>query len=248
MSLHPESGARRLRLGPGALLRSGAQRAHGPSAAGRAQTAAIRPPSLFLRAVRALVMAHPGALQEHADQPRSAAASGMLASRPSAKYAPVELPAKLAALTAAHGPASAPRPPLAWQDTCSRARTRRSLTQLLQQGRPGKHAELAGRDGGRYVGETLAGKPHGRGALYSRPVSGVGPARLLYDGEWCHVRTRQGKGSASFLEHACSTMARRVTRADARPNLCSLSCGHRTGRQHSFARRARSMAGARSTT
>lgn len=83
----------------------------------------------------------------------------------------------------------APRPILAQRterkDWCSKSREKLRLeSRLVNSDTNGKYAELIGHDGGRYVGETIGGKPYGHGQYYA-PAAGSGTNYILqYDGQW----------------------------------------------------------------
>lgn len=76
------------------------------------------------------------------------------------------------------------------KDWCSRARDKHPLTSnLTGSGRAGKYGELAGREGGRYTGEVLAGRPHGLGQYFTPTAAGSTVYTLRYDGAWIQVRS-----------------------------------------------------------
>lgn len=113
---------------------------------------------------------------------------------PSAKYKTLEDPAKVTLLRASAPPNPVlPRRP-ATRTWCSRARERYPLTSSLSgPGRAGKYGELIGEKGGRYLGEVLAGRPHGKGQ-YLLPKNGPGsPYVVHFDGDWVQGR-REGTG------------------------------------------------------
>ncbi|KAG2498462.1 hypothetical protein HYH03_003716 [Edaphochlamys debaryana] len=98
--------------------------------------------------------------------------------------------------------ASPPKPtlprrsePRSWNAT---TRERYPLTaSLTGPGRAGKVGTLLGASGGRYEGEVLAGRPHGKGQYYIQKPGGAREWVLQYDGDWIQGR-REGYGTRVY--------------------------------------------------
>ena len=74
------------------------------------------------------------------------------------------------------------------KEWCSRARDKLPLSDTLaSNGRAGKYGELVGKDGGRYMGDVLAGRPHGRGQYFVPIRQHCTDYALKYDGQWFQV-------------------------------------------------------------
>ncbi|GIL62825.1 hypothetical protein Vafri_16998 [Volvox africanus] len=117
---------------------------------------------------------------------------------PSTKYREIEMPNPVVM----HRANSPPRPtlprrsePRSWKAT---ARERIPLTSSLTgPGRAGKQGTLLGVSGGRYEGEVLAGRPHGRGQYFVRKEGSSKDWVLQYDGDWIQGR-REGNGTRYY--------------------------------------------------
>eukprot|EP00899_Mesostigma_viride_P020250 jgi/Mesvir1/28226/Mv04775-RA.1 len=70
--------------------------------------------------------------------------------------------------------------------------TGRKCRQLVTM-RPDGRAEIAGANGGRYIGEVLAGRPNGHGEYWVPGLSPAEPPRLLYVGTWVEGK-KEGNG------------------------------------------------------
>ncbi|KAG2443898.1 hypothetical protein HXX76_002238 [Chlamydomonas incerta] len=114
---------------------------------------------------------------------------------PSTKYRDIEMPNAVTMQRAASPPKpTLPRrsEPKTWRAT---TRDRYPLTaSLTGPGRAGKLGTLMGASGGRYEGEVLAGRPHGRGQYYVRKAGPGSEWVLQYEGDWIQGR-REGAGS-----------------------------------------------------
>lgn len=115
---------------------------------------------------------------------------------PSVNYPEVE-PPDPAVLRRAMSPPNPtlPRRPVT-RDSVSRGSRRgdslRSSGSLAGRGMAGKTGELVGKNGARYVGELLAGRPSGQGQ-YWVPLGSAAQMRLQYDGSWEQGK-KQGPG------------------------------------------------------
>ncbi|GLC46295.1 hypothetical protein PLESTB_000996000 [Pleodorina starrii] len=118
---------------------------------------------------------------------------------PSTKYREIEMPNPVTM----HRSSSPPRPtlprrsePRSWKAT---ARERIPLTSSLTgPGRAGKQGTLLGVSGGRYEGEVLAGRPHGRGQYFVQKEGSSSKEWILqYDGDWIQGR-REGYGTRYY--------------------------------------------------
>ncbi|GFR43800.1 hypothetical protein Agub_g4924, partial [Astrephomene gubernaculifera] len=117
---------------------------------------------------------------------------------PSTKYREIEMPNPVIMQRAS----SPPRPtlprrsePRSWKAT---SREKYPLTSSLTgPGRAGKQGTLLGASGGRYEGEVLAGRPHGRGRYFMLRDGSPREWILQYDGDWIQGR-REGYGTRHY--------------------------------------------------
>lgn len=80
------------------------------------------------------------------------------------RYTPVEIPKSILVQTrnSKGPPTTRTKRVISRQDWCSRARDKLNLSsRLVNSATVGKYSELVGHSGGRYVGEAVAGHPHG---------------------------------------------------------------------------------------
>lgn len=106
------------------------------------------------------------------------------------RYSPVREPRPALLAQACKAPAPALPRRVQRKEWCSRARDKVPLASgLAASGRGGRYDELIGSDGGRYVGDVLAGRPHGHGQYFVPLRKGSGSTEYLlkYDGEWAQV-------------------------------------------------------------
>lgn len=80
------------------------------------------------------------------------------------RYTPIEIPKSILVQTrnAKGPPTTRTKRVISRKDWCSRARDKLNLSsRLVDSPTVGKYSELVGHSGGRYVGEAVAGHPHG---------------------------------------------------------------------------------------
>lgn len=115
---------------------------------------------------------------------------------PSTKYPELELPRSLLLQHAREQQAAAQR-----SSSCPADEPRRLPAKntggLTGPGRAGKVGSLLGASGCRYVGQVLAGRPHGRGSCYVASDAPGQRERLAFDGDWVKG-VRQGRGVCHF--------------------------------------------------
>ena len=105
------------------------------------------------------------------------------------RYSPIDLPSQTILAQASKPPRPSLPRRVTGRHSCSRARSCRPLSQTFSaQGQGKKASELVGQEGGRYVGETIAGRPEGTGRYYVPRRPGSLQYVLVYDGDWCQVR------------------------------------------------------------